>query len=155
MTKHIIRKAILFILCGFLYVGIEILYRGHSAISMFILAGICGVFFIDTPNNIWSYELDYKWQVLISTVLCTIGEGITGLIVNVGFGLHVWDYSNLPFSFFFGQCNLFFVFAWMLIVGLFGIWFCDAYNYYICKDDEQPYYRIGGKEFFRMPLRKN
>lgn len=152
--KHIIRKIILFALCGAIYYGLELAYRGYSHVSMFILAGFLGVLCIDTPNNILGYGLDYSLQVLISTILCTIGEGITGLIVNVKMELNIWDYSTLPFTFFCGQCNLFFVFAWALIIGCFGIFFCDAYWYYICKDNEQPYYKFLGKEFFRMPLRK-
>lgn len=154
LLKHIIRKAILFCFCGSFYYGIEICYRGYSHISMFLLAGFCGVFLIDPVNNVLSYDVGYLIQITISTVLCTIAEGITGLIVNVWLGLGVWNYSNLPFTFFFGQCNLFFVGAWALIIGLIGIPFCDAYWYYICKDDEQPYYKICGKEFFRMPERK-
>lgn len=154
LLKHLIRKLILFILCGFVYCGIELLYRQKTHYSMFILSGFLGVSCIDAPNNIFGYDLDYAIQILISTILCTIGEGITGLIVNVKMGLNVWDYSSLPFTFFFGQCNLFFVIAWILIIGLFGIFFCDAYWYYICKDDEQPYYKFLGKEFLRMSTRK-
>ena len=153
ITKEFTRKLILFFLCGIIYVGIELLYRGYSHISMFLLAGFLGVFCIDTPNNIYGYDLDYSIQVLISTILCTLGEGITGLIVNIKLKLDIWDYSNLPFTFFCGQCNLFFVFAWMLIIGLIGIFFCDAYNYYVCKDDEQPYYVLFGKEILRFKAR--
>lgn len=154
IIKHVIRKLILFILCGMIYCGLEYAYRQWTHISMFFLAGFLGILCVDTPNNIFGYELDYSIQVLISTILSTIGEGITGLIVNVKMGLNVWDYSTLPFTFFWGQCNLFFVFTWALIIGCFGIVFCDAYWYYICKDYEQPYYTLFGKEFFRMPLRK-
>ena len=150
----IIRKLVLFILCGIIYCLMEIGFRGYSHISMFILAGICGVFFIDTPNNIYGYDLDYSIQVLISTILCTLGEGVCGLIVNVKMGLGVWDYSKLPFTFFFGQCNLFFVFVWIFIIGFIAIFFCDAYNYYICKDNERPYYRLFGRYLFMMPKRK-
>lgn len=69
------------------------MHSEDTRISMFILACICGVFFIDTPNNIYSFELDYGLQILISiisTILCTIGEGITGLIVNTWLDLNVW-----------------------------------------------------------------
>ncbi len=149
-----IRKLILFVSCSIIYCGIEIAYRGRTHWSMALLSGLLGIFCIDTPNNIFGYDLDYFLQVLISTVLCTIGEGVTGLIVNVKMGLNIWDYSSLPFTFFCGQCNLFFVFAWALIIGGFGIFFCDAYWYYVCKDKEQPYYKIFGKEFLRMPLKK-
>lgn len=154
IINHAIRKILLFLLCSIIYCGIEIVYRGWTHWTMALLSGILGVLCIDTPNNILGYDIDYSIQVLISTILCTIGEGITGLIVNVKFKLHIWDYSALPFTFFWGQCNLFFVFAWALIIGAFGIFFCDAYWYYICKDSKQPYYKLFGKEFLRMPLRK-
>lgn len=153
-TKNILRKMILFLLCSTIYCWIELIYRGWTHWSMALLSGTLGVLCIDTPNNLFGYNLDYSIQVLISTILCTIGEGLTGLIVNIKMGLNVWNYSTLPFTFFCGQCNLFFVFAWALIIGCFGIFFCDAYWYYICKDDEQPYYVFFGKEFFRMPPRK-
>ena len=154
IIKNILRKIQLFIMCGFLYYLIEICYRGYSHISMFLLAGILGVFFIDTPNNIWGYDVDYLLQTSISTFFCMVGEGITGIIVNKYMKLNIWDYSSLPFTFFYEQCNLFYVFAWFLIIGLVGIPFCDAFWYYICKDDEQPYYKICGREIFRMPTRK-
>lgn len=72
------------------------MHSEDTRISMFILACICGVFFIDTPNNIYSFELDYGLQILISTIstiLCTIGEGIdnTG---NVDVTLKIIDVVN-------------------------------------------------------------
>lgn len=148
--KRLLGRIGLFVSCGFIYYMIECFYRGYSDISMFILAGLLGVFCIDTPNNIWSFNLDYGLQVLISTIFCIIGEGITGLIINVWLGLNVWNYSNLWGTFFFGQCNVFFCVIWMLIVGLFGIFYCDGYDYYICHMLPCPYYKIGNKVFFKM-----
>lgn len=146
-----LRKVVLFFLWGFLYCSIEIVYRGFSHVSMFLLAGLLGVFFIDTPNNIWGFHLDYLLQVFISTFFCILGEGITGYIVNVKMGLNVWDYSHLFGSFFYGQCNLLFAMIWMILIAFVGIPFCDAYNYYVCKDKDVPYYQILGKEIFRFP----
>lgn len=154
ILKNILRKTVLFLLCGSLYYCIELIYRHYSHISMFILAGLLGVFFIDTPNNIFGYELDYLIQIFISTFFCTIGEGITGYIVNIKLKLNVWDYSQIYGSFFYNQCNIFFVVAWILLIAFIGIPFCDAYNYYICKDNEVPYYKIFGKLIFRFPLNK-
>lgn len=151
---HILRDISLGCNCGGIYVCIELLWRGYSHWSMFILAIICGTFCIDHINNYLSFNVDYLLQVGISTVLCTLAEGITGLYVNVYKGWQVWDYSNLPFTFFWGQCNLFFVLAWAAIIGFFGIFYCDAYNYYICKIDPCPYYKICGKVFLRFPKRK-
>ena len=152
--KNIIRYVLLFILTGGIYYTIEMCYRGYSHWSMFILAGICGVCFIDTPNNIYSFEMDYIKQILMSTTLCTCAEGLTGYIVNIWLGLNVWDYSNLPLSFFYGQCNLLFVGAWFILCAI-GIILCDAYNYYICHIEPCPYYKINGKLLFKIKERKH
>ena len=140
----------LFLFCGVIYYGIELVYRGYSHSSMFILAGLLGVFCIDTPNNIYSFEFGYLKQVAISTVLCTVGEGLCGIIVNIWLKLNVWDYSNLWGTFFFGQCNIMFVGAWILIIAFLGIPLCDAYNYYICNIQPCPYYKINGKIVFKF-----
>lgn len=155
MYKTIIKKIGLFLTSGYIYYFIECLYRGYSDISMFILAGLLAVFCIDTPNNIYGFDLDYTIQILISTILCTIGEGCCGLIVNVWLRQNVWDYSQLIGTFFFGQCNIFFVFAWALLIGLIGIPYCDAYNYYICKIGEKPYYKMFSRTIIKFKERKD
>ena len=73
--------------------------------------------------------------------------------MNVWLKLNVWDYSNLKGTFALGQCNIFFVFAWVVLIALIGIPYCDAYNYYICKDGETPYYKIGNKVIFKFKER--
>jgi len=152
---HLFRMITLFILVGLAYVLVELVYRQTSDVSMFYLAGFLGVFCIDMPNNIYSFDLDYRWQVLISTILCTLGEGLCGLYVNIYKGWEIWNYSNIWGSFFWDQCNVFFVFAWGLLIALIGIPFCDIVNYYLFKIDPAPYYQVKGKVFLRFPERKN
>ena len=153
--KKFIGKLGLFLSCGFIYCMIEILFRGWSHWSMFVLAGFLGVFCIDSINNTLSFDCDYIVQILISTILCTIGEGISGIILNVWLQLNVWDYSKMTFgTFFFGQCNVLFCFAWMLIISII-IFYCDAYNYYILKIEPCPYYIIFGHKFLQFKERKN
>ena len=154
--KKFIGKLGLFLSCGFIYCMIEILFRGWSHWSMFVLAGFLGVFCVDSVNNVLSFDCDYIVQILISTILCTIGEGISGIILNVWLQLNVWDYSKMAFgTFFFGQCNVIFCVAWALIIGLFAIFYCDAYNYYILKIEPCPYYVIFGHKFLQFKERKN
>ena len=153
--KKFIGKLGLFLSCGFIYCMIEILFRGWSHWSMFVLAGFLGVFCIDSINNVLSFDCDYIVQILISTILCTIGEGISGIILNIWLQLNVWDYSKMTFgTFFFGQCNVLFCFAWMLIISII-IFYCDAYNYYILKIEPCPYYIIFGHKFLQFKERKN
>lgn len=153
--KKFIGKLGLFLSCGLIYCMIEILFRGWSHWSMFILTGFLGVFCVDSINNTLSFDCDYIVQILISTILCTIGEGISGIILNVWLQLNVWDYSKMAFgTFFFGQCNVLFCFAWMLIISII-IFYCDAYNYYILKIEPCPYYMIFGHKFLQFKERKN
>ena len=153
--KKFIGKLGLFLSCGFIYCMIEILFRGWSHWSMFVLTGFLGVFCIDSINNVLSFDCDYIVQILISTILCTIGEGISGIILNVWLQLNVWDYSKMTFgTFFFGQCNVLFCFAWALIISVV-IFYCDAYNYYILKIEPCPYYIIFGHKFLQFKERKN
>ena len=153
--KKIIGKLGLFLSCGFIYCMIEILFRGWSHWSMFVLTGFLGVFCVDSINNTLSFDCDYIAQILISTILCTIGEGISGIILNIWLQLNVWDYSKMTFgTFFFGQCNVLFCFAWMLIISII-IFYCDAYNYYILKIEPCPYYIIFGHKFLQFKERKN
>ena len=153
--KKFIGKLGLFLSCGFIYCMIEILFRGWSHWSMFVLTGFLGVLCVDSINNTLSFDCDYIVQILISTILCTIGEGISGIILNVWLQLNVWDYSKMTFgTFFFGQCNVLFCFAWMLIISII-IFYCDAYNYYILKIEPCPYYIIFGYKFLQFKERKN
>lgn len=153
--KKFIGKLGLFLSCGFIYCMIEILFRGWSHWSMFVLTGFLGVFCVDSINNVLSFDCDYIVQILISTILCTIGEGISGIILNVWLQLNVWDYSKMTFgTFFFGQCNVLFCFAWMLIISII-IFYCDAYNYYILKIEPCPYYIIFGHKFLQFKEREN
>ena len=81
--KKFIGKLGLFLSCGFIYCMIEILFRGWSHWAMFVLTGFLGVFCVDSINNTLSFDCDYIVQILISTILCIIGEGISGIILNV------------------------------------------------------------------------
>ena len=152
--KYILGKLGLFISVGFTYYMLECFFRGYSHWSMFLLAGLLS-FVIDGVNNFLSFECDYLIQVLIVTTLCTIAEGCCGLIVNVWLQLNVWNYSKLWGTFFFGQCNTFFVIVWLVLIALIGIPLCDAYNYYILKIEPCPYYIIFGHKFLQFKERKN
>lgn len=113
MKKKILSNLLLMWIYGSSYVTIEVFYRGYSHWSMFLIASIIG-FLVGSINEIYKNMSIIK-QALIGSVIATILEGITGLIVNVWLHLGIWDYSNLWGSFFFNQCNIFFVMIWFLL----------------------------------------
>ena len=113
MKNNIIKIIALFLIYGSIYYSLEVLYRGYSHVSMFILSGVLGVA-IGLINEI-TPKINIWLETLIGTIIATIGEGVTGIIVNNILHLNVWNYSNLPFTFFYGQCNLIFCLIWFIL----------------------------------------
>lgn len=96
-----------------LYGLIEIMSRGYSHISMGILGGLC-LILIGKINHRLSENFPLVFRMLISAIIITTLEYITGMIVNVWLDLGVWDYSRcfLNIS---GQICLPFTVAWFLL----------------------------------------
>ena len=98
MNKNfVLKEFIIFIIFGLMYVIIELLYRGHTHYSMFIVGGICGVLIGLINDN--TPDMPLLPQCVLGAVIITIIELLTGLFLNVYLGLNVWDYSNQPFNF--------------------------------------------------------
>lgn len=88
------RKAVLWYLGGMGYVGLELLWRGWSHGSMFLVGGLCFLLIGETERlglSLWPRAL-----------LCGLGitgvELLSGMVLNLGLGLKIWDYSNLPLN---------------------------------------------------------
>lgn len=136
--KRFIKLAILFVVGGGIYVCIELLWRGHSHISMFLLGGFCFVA-IGLINELFPWDMGLLWQSMIGAVIVTILEFITGLVVNVWLGLDVWNYSNLPLNIM-GQICLPFTLAWIVLAGI-AIILDDYLRYWLFKE-EKPHYTL-------------
>ena len=81
---------------GTLYYMIEIIFRGYSHWSMFLLGGICFIFF--AQQGLWTKWREPLWkQVLWCTAFVVSAEFITGIIVNKVMGWNVWNYTDQPF----------------------------------------------------------
>ena len=113
LFSHLFRLFILFLIGGFIYMGIELLWRGRTHWTMGIVGGICFVL-IGLINELFTFEMYILTQAIIGAILITIVEYISGCIINIHFGLAVWDYSNLPFNIQ-GQVCLLFSFLWVLL----------------------------------------
>lgn len=147
-VKIILKLIFTYALCGGLYLLIELAWRQKTMLSMFFLSGFLGLFAMFF-NNIFSYETDYIVQVLSVSIIATFFEGLFGNVYNMDYA--IWDYRNLPFSFWNSQINLIFFFFWNIIVAVIipVLDYIDwkLFNY---KPDTPPYYKMCGKVVYQF-----
>lgn len=112
-VKNVLKYVALFLFGGVTYYLIEILWRGYSHWTMFILGGLCFVA-VGLINNIFPWTMKLELQAFIGAIIITLLELIVGLIVNVKLNWSVWDYSDMPFNFL-GQICLPFSLLWYVL----------------------------------------
>lgn len=132
-----LKHLFLFLLGGSIYYSIEILWRGYSHFSMFIVGGLCFII-MGLINEVFSWELYFEYQVCIGLVAVLLFEFIAGCVVNLWLGWNVWDYSQMPFNIL-GQICLTYAFLWIPIV-ILGI-LIDDYVRYKLLNEEKPRYK--------------
>ena len=116
MKNFLKKNIILFMVFGAIYFMIECAWKGKiTHWSMFVLAGFIGVL-IGSINEYIPWEMPFWQQCALGMVVATIGEAITGLIVNVWLGLNVWHYNLMAFCW--GQCSIPFMGAWFILAGV-------------------------------------
>lgn len=103
---------VIFLLGAIGYSLIEILYRGYTHWSMALAGGICFCL-------IYLYNTKYNHQKLwvkcvVGALIITAVEFTIGCIVNLMFGMNVWDYSKLRLNIL-GQVSLLFSAIWFLL----------------------------------------
>lgn len=123
---------------GFTYYNIELIYRGYSHISMFLLASFLFIL-IGLINEFLSWDTPLFIQSIIGAIIVTVFEFITGCIVNLWLGLNIWDYSNEPLNVM-GQICLPFTFIW-IVLSCIAIILDDYLRYYIFNE-EKPHYKV-------------
>lgn len=99
-------KAALFCLGGGGYVGLELLYRGYSHISMFAAGGVCFLLL----GKLEQKHLPLLLRAGAGSAVITAVELATGLLVNRQY--QVWDYRHQPGNLLGQICPLFCV-LWM------------------------------------------
>lgn len=123
---------------GLIYVFIELMWRGYSHWSMFLLGGICFIA-LGLINEVIPWEMPLTAQMLIGCVIITALEFITGCIVNLWLGWNVWDYSDLPYNLL-GQISAMSSVGWYFLSAV-GI-VLDDWLRYIFFGEEKPRYTI-------------
>lgn len=140
--KRAIKPFILFIIGGLVYISIEIIWRymvGSTPThwTMFVLGGIIFLL-IGGINEYISWETPLWLQCVIGTSIILLLEFVFGCILNLWLGLHIWDYSQLPFNIL-GQICLPFAFAWYFLSAI-AIILDDYLRYWIFKEEKPRYY---------------
>ena len=121
---------------GIIYFYFEILVRGYSHISMFLLGGLCFYLVGTIGNLVLIKKLDFLKKLIlimsISGCIITFLELLTGLLVNVYFDLHVWDYSSMKMNYM-GQICMLYSVLWALL-GLPCVYFYGLINKFIIEE---------------------
>lgn len=120
-------EAVLFLIGGRVYTWIEIIWRGFTHWSMFLLGGGCFVIMGLLNEYKFKRKQSLLLQSLISAIVITILEFFTGCIVNLWLGWNVWDYSGLPFNLL-GQICLQYFLLWIPL-SMIGIILDDWIRY--------------------------
>ena len=112
MTRNAAEYSSVFAFGGFCYGLCEILWRGHTHPTMFVLGGICFL-------GLYAGQKRYSSLPLYARCICggifiTSFELVFGCVLNVALGMNVWDYSEMPLNLY-GQICPYFFFAWVLL----------------------------------------
>ena len=144
--KIIIPYSVIFLVSGFIYTMLELMWRGRTHWTMFLCAGLCGLVMANINNNLLEFNTDFLEQVFVSALCCTTFEFLFGIIFNGDFS--IWDYRGLwgTIHVLGDQVNILFFGIW-IIISFFSLLFLDWLQWKL-KLAEKPYYRIGWKYFY-------
>ena len=136
--KNFAKYLILFLFGAHLYACIEVIARGYTHPTMFIIGGICFLL-LGLINEFFPWEWAITTQALIGSVIITVIELISGCIFNLWLDWDVWSYSEKPYNLM-GQICAENCFYWFLL-SFAGI-FIDDWLRYLYFDEEKPHYRL-------------
>lgn len=139
--KNLIKHLILLLTGGALYYCIELMARGFSHWTMLFVGGICFIL-IGIINEIMP-KIPLVWQMILSAVIITAVEFVSGCILNIWLGLDIWDYSDETFNLI-GQISLKHSIYWFFLSSI-GI-IVDDYIRYFLFGEEKPKYTLIRKE---------
>ena len=112
LKKETLKAALLALCGGGLYLLLELVWRGFSHWTMFLLGGGCFAL-IGLLNELLPWQMPLLLQGVIGSFgIVTPLEFVTGCIVNLGLGWGVWDYTDMPLNLL-GQVCLPFALLWV------------------------------------------
>lgn len=110
--NSVLTNAILFVFGGLCYGAMEIMWRGYTHWSMLLAGGICFI----TLFHIYSSRphMNYLLRFVIGSAVITTVEFTFGCVVNLWWGMNVWDYSRFVPNLW-GQICLLYSVLWGLL----------------------------------------
>ena len=138
LWRSICKAAVLFLIGAFAYSLVELLWRGYTHWTMALLGGICFLL-IGGINNWIPWEMPIWLQCIFGAIIVTAAELFAGLILNVWLGMHIWDYTEMPFDFLGIICPQFSA-AWAGISFIAII--LDDFLRYRLFGEQKPKYRL-------------
>lgn len=135
--KYLLKYITLLLIGGSIYYMIEVLARGFSHWTMFLVGGMCFIL-IGIINEI-TPKMPLIRQMFLSAIIITVIEFISGCILNLWFGWNIWDYSD-EFGNILGQICVKHSTYWFLLSSI-GI-VIDDYIRYFLFGEEKPKYTI-------------
>ena len=135
--KYLLKYITLLLIGGSIYYMIEVLARGFSHWTMFLVGGTCFIL-IGIINEI-TPKMPLIRQMLLSAIIITLIEFISGCILNLWLGWNIWDYSD-EFGNILGQICVKHSTYWFLLSSI-GI-VIDDYIRYFLFGEEKPKYTI-------------
>nr|DAN95950.1 MAG TPA: Putative ABC-transporter type IV [Caudoviricetes sp.] len=107
-----IKGLVLFLIGGATYALLEVIWRGYTHVTMFVLGGVLFIVLGALNENLLEWDTPLFIQGLIGAVVVTSAELISGIVLNLWLGMNVWSYSDIPFNFM-GQICLPFSLLWV------------------------------------------
>ena len=136
--RRFLRLVTLWLWGGAIYWCVEMAWRGHSHWTMFIVGGLCFLL-LGGINNWLAWRLGLVWQALIGAAVVTAVELVAGVVLNLGLGMRIWDYSRM-WGNLLGQICLPFAIAWIPL-SVAGI-VLDDYLRYVLYGEQKPKYAL-------------
>lgn len=136
--RQLCKYIVLALVGGSAYVLLELLWRGWSHWTMFLLGGYLFVQ-LGSLNEVLTWEMSLIEQAVIGACVVTATELEVGLILNCWWGLGVWDYSDMPCNLW-GQICLPYAVLWAP-VSLAAIVLDDWLRWWLFGE-EKPHYHL-------------
>lgn len=132
--RRIIEFTMIFCIGSLMYGLLEVIYRGFTHPTMALTGGVLflSLYFINLSLKTRSLVL----RGLIGSLIITLTEFIVGVVVNIVFKMHVWDYSTLPINVL-GQICAPFSIAWFFLS--IGAFYISVYLFW--QMNKKPMYR--------------